>query len=244
MKFIILAADYGVKLDNAQECVPKALLPIRNIPMIEHLANKIQFIGAVRDISIVVKSCFLKEFREWRDSRSFVVPVKLVDDGSLNGRDGLGAVKDLALVIEKELVNDDVVVVGADNLFSFGLSPFIDYGRIVRPNPTIGIYNYAGGQRAKKYGIVYRDAEGRVIDFCEKPSRLNGSRFVSLCIYYFPKETLKFVSSYIDGGGDSFSMGKYISWLMRRYAIYTYEFQGDWLDVGDVDSYTEAVCTF
>lgn len=245
MKCILLAADYGIKFGNAYgDSLPKALLTVRNIPVIEHIINKIQFVPAVREIDIVVKRCFEKKFRQWMSNRSFAVPVTIVEDGSVSSRDNLGPVKDLVLTIGRVACGSDVIVVGADNIFSFSLASFVEYACMARPNPTIGIYDYPGGHQMKHYGIVYRGVSGIVSDFCEKPACFNGSRLVSVCIYYFPKETLPLIAVYLDGGGDPFSMGKYIHWLMRRCILHTYEFKGGWLDVGNADRYAEAVCTF
>jgi glucose-1-phosphate thymidylyltransferase len=39
--------------------------------------------------------------------------------------------------------------------------------------------------------------------------------------------------------------GYYISWLVKSDKVYGYTFnEGSWLDIGDIDSYTEAVFTF
>ena len=101
--------------------------------------------------------------------------------------------------------------------------------------------------------MVKLDNTGKVIEFHEKPKHLNGSRLVSMCLYYFPREKLSLIKEYLskpplpigERVGVRGAIGAYIEWLSRKDAVYGYRFkEGDWLSIRDADAYTEAVCTF
>jgi len=270
MKSIILCAGYGTRLYPLTKEAPKALLPIRGKPILEYICDKIQLLDGVTEVFIVVNGRFFGQFKAWLDNYPARLPVKLINDGSKNHKDRLGAVRDLALVVDEENITDDILVIGGDNLFDFGLTEFIKHSLNVSPNPLIGIYNLDGKCKAKKYGVVKTNERGRVIDFYEKPARLNGSRLVSLCLYYLPKETLSSLDTYISESlnanitanrysltaknnltADRYplnanldSIGNYIKWLANKSEMYGFTFKGTWFDIGDIDSYTEAVCSF
>ena len=279
MKSIILCAGYGTRLYPLTKEAPKALLPIRGKPILEYICDKVQLLDGISEILIVVNARFFNQFKDWLDNYPVSIPIRIINDGSNNHKDRLGAVRDLAFVCNKENITDDILVIGGDNLFDFELSDFIKHSLNISPNPVIGVYNLDGKSKAKKYGVVQTDINGRVIDFYEKPSKLNGSRLVSLCLYYLPKETLPLINKYINDTLDSTSctlhnthdpvklrngagarrttqyalrttryeldsIGNFIKWLAKNSNVYGYTFNGNWFDIGDIDSYTEAVCSF
>ncbi|MCK4810138.1 MAG: nucleotidyltransferase family protein [Candidatus Omnitrophica bacterium] len=244
MKAIILAAGYGTRLYPLTKERAKPLLPIRGKPIIEFIVNKVQLIEEVEEIFIVSNNRFFKQFQQWLDNFNSETPIKLINDGSLNHKDKLGAVKDLAFVCEKENIDDDLLVLGGDNLFSFSLDEFVDFTKKLRPNNVIGVYNLNGKLKANKFGIVKMDNTSKVIEFFEKPNQLNGSQLISTCLYFFPKEKVSLIKEYFQADNDLDKIGSYLEWLSQRDSVYGYTFQGDWFDIGDLDSYTEAVFTF
>jgi len=244
MKAIILCAGYGTQVSPLTKDTPKPLLSVRGKPIIEYIVNKISSLEKVDEIIVVTNQKFLLKFRQWLLDFHSRIPVKIVSDGSLSNKDRFGAIRDLDFIVKKENLNDDLLVVGGDNLFNFELDVFIKSSSDRKSDASIGIYDLNGRTRANKYGIVYLDKESKVTNFDEKPSRLNGSRLVSLCLYFLPKDTLSLIGSYLSTNNDSDSIGNYIKWLAKNYNVYGFNFDGDWFDIGDIDSYTEAVCSF
>lgn len=245
MKAIILAADFGMRLYPFAKNRAKALLPLRGRPIIEYIVNKVQSLNEVEQIFIITNHRFYKDFKEWADNSISLKPIKLINNGTLSFQDKLGAIKDLAFVIDKENITDDLLVIGGDNLFSFNLDEFVDFARCIRPNSLIGLYNLNGKFKPNKYGVVKLDTTGKVVEFYERPKDLNGSKLVSMCFYFFAKEKISLINEYLKGERDLDRIGAYIEWLSQKDTVYGYAFEGgDWLDIGDIDAYTEAVFTF
>jgi glucose-1-phosphate thymidylyltransferase len=222
----------------------KPLLPIRGRPIVEYIVANVQLLEEITQIFIVTNHRFYKDFKEWVDNFANTVPVELIDDGSHSHKEKLGAVRDLALVLEEEDTNDDLLVIGGDNLFSFTLDEFVDFAKKVRPSSLIGIYNLNGKLKPNKFGVVKLDKQSKVMEFYEKPQNLNGHKLVSMCLYFFPKEKTSLIREYIKEGNNLDKIGSYIQWLSKKDTVYGYSFEGDWFDIGDIDSYTEAVFTF
>lgn len=267
MKVIILAADYDARFYPLTKDIAKPLLPIRGKPVIEYTLNKVQLLEEAEEVFIVANDHFFKHYEKWLDNFPCRIPVKLINNGLKTRKDSLGAVGDLSLAIESQKLDDDLLIIGGDNLFSFSLGEFIRYSLSKRPSPLIGICDLNGRYRSHRYGVVKLNEQNRVIDFYEKAPYFKGQHLVSMCLYYFPKETLSLLNNYINPDKDIIrpketpstpegrdtryairkdinSLGNYIIWLTKRSIVCAYEFHGGWFDIGDIDSYTEAVCSF
>jgi len=244
MKCIILAASCSSRKNQLTNGTPKALLPIRGKPIIEYIVDKVQALDLVGGIYIVACHREFWKMERWLASYVSMIPIRLINDGATNAKETLGAIKDLALALEKEGIKEDILVLGGDNIFSFALSPFIEFARNIYPNNVIGVYELNGKHKQEMYGVLLLDENNKVIEFHEKPKESNGSRYLSACIYYFPREKIPLIPKYIRSGKGVNGTGSYIQWLTQNDSVYGHVFTGTWLDIGDTDAYTEAVLTF
>lgn len=244
MKAIILAAGYATRLYPITKDKPKPLLTIRKKPIIEYIISKLESIEQIEQILIVTNQKFFSQFQDWLDDFPCAKSIKLVNDGSLNGNERLGAIRDIDIVIKREQLCEDLLVVAGDNLFSFGLRDFIEFACKKKPQSSIGIYNLNGRYKPGKFGVVCLNGDEEIIDFQEKPAH-SASSLIATCLYFFPGEKLHRISDYLNHNHQDDDAGHYISWLVKSDKVYGYTFnEGNWLDVGDVDAYTEAVFTF
>ncbi len=255
MKSLILSAGYATRLYPITNHKPKSLLTIRGKPIIEYIIAKIELLKEIDQILIVTNHRYIKQFQQWLQNYPAGLPIKLIDDGSINEQDKRGAIGDIAFAIKEEKIKDDLLVIGGDNMFSFSLNRFIEFARNSRPRNFVGTYNLNGklepdkpsscAQGLGKFGVVKLDMQGRVIDFQEKPTANNGFSLVSMCLYFFPAEKLSLIYEYLNQNDNHDQAGNYISWLSKHDTVYGYTFnEGNWLDIGDIDAYTEAVFTF
>lgn len=244
MKAIILAAGYSKGLHTLAKDLSTALLPIRGRPAIEFLLEKILVIPSVEEIFIVVNErCFLS-FQAWLDDYVHQVPIRLINNGLRSHKGSLGAASDLAMAVEKGHIDDDIIIAGADNMFSFSLADFMRHAFSKKSSPLIAVYGAHTKQKLKRYGIVKVDESRRVVDFCEKPLRRNGSNLISACLYFLPKEKLPTIRQFLSINTNGCAIGDYIKWLSQNDAVFTFEGKGDWFDIGDDDSYAEAIFKF
>lgn len=243
MKALILAAGYATRLYPLTKDRPKPLLTIRSRPIIEYIISKLESLGQIDEILVVTNQKFFRQFQDWLGNFPATKPVKLINDGSVNEKNRLGAIRDIGLVIEKEQLSEDLLIVAGDNLFSFGLHNFIEFADKRRSYTCIGIYNLNGKLMPNKFGIVQLNGNEEIIDFQEKPETPRTS-LIAMCVYFFPKEKLHLISDYLSQNNNNDAPGNYISWLLKSDKVYGYKFEGNWLDIGDIDAYTEAVFTF
>lgn len=121
MKVVILAAGYATRLYPLTLTQPKPLLPVAGKPMIEHVLDNLAAIDSLGRVYVVTNDKFATHFQKWADHyRATKAPIDfaVVNDGSTDDSNKLGAIGDLHLVLTRERIDDDVIVVAGDNLFS------------------------------------------------------------------------------------------------------------------------------
>src|SRR3954463_15824537 len=127
MKVVILAAGYATRLYPLTLTQPKPLLPVAGKPMIEYVLDNLAPIGAIDRIYVVTNAKFAGHFQRWADGyreSKAKLDFTIVNDGSTDDSNKLGAIGDLHLVVTTEKVDDDLIVVAGDNLFSESLEGF------------------------------------------------------------------------------------------------------------------------
>src|SRR5882724_2523483 len=118
MKVIILAAGYATRLYPLTLTQPKPLLPVAGQPMIEFVLDNLAPIGGLDRICVVTNSKFAGHFQKWADgyrATKAKLQFTIVNDGSTDDTNKLGAIGDLHLVITREKLEDDLIVVAGDN---------------------------------------------------------------------------------------------------------------------------------
>ena len=144
------------------------------------------------------------------------LPIRVVNDGTNTPEERLGSVGDIRFVWQRESSLQDWLIIGGDNLFDGDLSPFVDYAVSKNPAVTIGIYDIHDIKAATKFGVLGIDADNKVISFQEKPEK-PASSLITMCLYYFPKETLAFLGEYLkESKAGLMPQDPYIKWLSEK----------------------------
>src|SRR5579883_1665915 len=171
MKVIILAAGYATRLYPLTLTQPKPLLPVAGKPMIDHVLDNLAGIQGIDRVFVVTNAKFAEHFQKWSDAyraSKTRLDFTIVNDGSTDDKNKLGAIGDLHLVLSHEKVDDDVIVVAGDNLFS---EPLHGFGEAARKHngPLLAVYDVGDLEEVKKYNSISVDANGRITFFEEKP---------------------------------------------------------------------------
>ena len=238
MKALILAAGYGTRLASVIKDTPKPLIPVGERPLIDYVVDKLQNIKSLTEIVVVSNNKFTPHFEQWASSRKGV-PIRVVNDQTNTPEERLGSVGDIRFVWEKETSLQDWLVIGGDNLFDGDLSHFVDYAVSKTPAMTIGVYDIHDIQAAVKFGVVAINASQKIISFQEKP-QAPASSLITMCLYYFPRQTLSFLSEYLKESKAVDAAGSYIKWLSEKKNVYGFQFKGKWYDIGSIESLEEA----
>jgi glucose-1-phosphate thymidylyltransferase len=238
MKAILLAAGYATRLYPLTLTTPKPLLPVSGRPTIEYVLRAILPIRFDR-IYVVINEKFAPEFNRWLlDRNRDSAEITLVNDGSTDDSNKLGAIGDLHLAIVQEGIDDDILVVGADNLFSEALGDFGDFCR-QKQAPVIGVRDVDDIEAVKKYSNIEPAPDGRIVSFEEKPAQPKSS-LIGTALYFYPRATLPLIKRYISEGNNPDQPGKLVQWMYPRTPFYTWTVPGVWIDIGSKETLDQA----
>ena len=241
MKLIVLAAGYATRLYPLTLNQPKPLLPVAGRPMIEHVLDCLKPVREIDHSYVVTNERFAGHFETWADEYQAQRPesqITVINDHSSDDANKLGAIGDMHLVMTKHDINEDIIIVGGDNLFSHDLTEFGDYC-VEKNSPVTGVYDVGDLEEIKKYNAIDIDTEGRIIFFEEKP-KVPKSTLTGIALYYYPQLSLPLIHQYIEEGNNPDQPGRLVQWMYSRASFYVWKVPGLWFDIGSIESLEEA----
>lgn len=237
MRILILAAGYGTRLYPLTIDLPKALIPIDGDTVLDLILYKINKLdnADIEQIALISNDRFYSNFIQWQQESG--LNVDILNDKTTSPENRLGAIGDIRFVLN-QLPEDDWLVIGSDNYFSWDLNKFLEFAKDKKDFPSLGVYKLDNKERCKKFGILDLDEEKKIVDFQEKPENPKSNN-VAVCLYYFPKKTIKLFNTFVEETGVEDMVGKYIEWLIKKTDVYGYVFNGQWFDIGDKETLEE-----
>jgi len=230
MKTLILAGGFAKRLWPLTSDKAKPLLPIAGKPVISHIVDRLE---EKSSIIVSTNEMFAADFHAWRagyperDITIFVEPTVSEDQKT-------GALGAVALALDALAIDEDVLLVGGDNFYTFDIQDFLAF---TSGAPTLAVYDLGSLEQASRYGIVMTDGR-RVVDFEEKPQHPR-STLAGTCCYFFPKHTLTHVRAAAREMPDK--LGGVFEWFLKNgIESHAYAFSGYWNDIGSFKAYVEA----
>lgn len=228
MHAVVLVGGFGTRLRPLTYSIPKPLLPIAHVAMVERLMNSLA-LGGITDAVLALG--FKPEPFYAAFPNGTCGSVKLtyaVEDTPL---DTAGAIGFAARVAE---INDTFVVANGDVLTDLDVASLIAFHRNHDGEGTISLTPV---DDPSQFGIVETDASGKVRRFIEKPSfGETASRNASAGTYVFEPSVLKRMR-----GDAKLSIERVVFPTMvaenQLYAMATDDF---WIDAGRPDTYIAA----
>lgn len=241
MNALILAAGYATRLYPLTENKAKPLLDVAGRPMIDWVLDNLASVPDLKTVFVVTNNKFAADFEDWANRYQVQHPqlrIKIINDGSMNDDDKLGAIGDIQFVLNREsIANDDLIIVAGDNLFTESLVKFVDLAR--QTAATVGVYDVGDLETIKKYGMVAIDDRGIITHFEEKPKNPK-TTLAAIALYYYSKNILPLFTTYIAAGNNTDQPGRFLEWLYRRESVSTFQITGKWLDIGSKETLAEA----
>lgn len=225
MRAIILAGGKGVRLAPLTDVIPKPLVPIGGMPIMEIVIRQLKAHGfnhitlAVGYLSELIKAFF-------NDGSRLGVRI----DYSYEG-EPLGTAGPLALIGGQK---ETFLVLNADVLTNINFKDLVQYHREQGAIATIGAFER---EVRIDLGVIIPDGKSRIKDYLEKPAH---QLLVSMGIYVFEPEILDFIpeNKYLDFP----DLVKIL--LNAGIEVGYYPFAGYWLDIGRHEDYAQAAKEF
>ena len=237
MKAIVLAGGYATRLWPITRHRPKMFLPVGEGTVIDDVFADLEADERVDEVFVSTNERFADQFEEYLAGSRFEKPTVSVEE-TVEEDEKFGVVGALHQLIDREGIDDDLLVVAGDNLISFDLAEFVDFFER-REATSLAAYDVGSKERAKAYGLVELEGD-RVVDFQEKPSDPR-STLVSIACYIFPRSVLSQFGEYLSGDNNPDEPGWFVQWLRSRRPVHAFTFDEAWFDIGTPESYLEAV---
>ncbi len=239
MKSIILAAGYATRLYPLTMNFPKPLLDVQGKTILDRLLANLNGVPGIDEHIVVSNHKFITHFEGWKKmcnkSGCYNGKVSVLDDGSTDNDNRLGAVKDIVFAIRERQIRDDILVVAGDNILDFPLTSFVEYQHR-KGAAAIMRHEEQDTAKLQKTGVIEIGADDRVLSMQEKPLQPK-SRWAVPPFYIYPADQLEELSRGIEAGCFTDAPGDFIAWYCASHPVYAWLMTGKRYDVGDLDSY-------
>ena len=224
-KAVIMAGGFGTRLRPLTMNIPKPMVPILNVPMMEHIVNLLK----THDINQVVSVLYFQPesiTSYFENGKDFGIDMQYVMANADYGT--AGAVRNAYEMIQGERI----IVISGDVLTDFDLTEAIAFHEANKSQATILLTRVSN---PLQYGIVMTDDQGNINRFLEKPSW--GQVFsdtINTGIYILEPEVVEMIpyQEEFDFSKDLFPL-----MLKKEMKLMGYIAEGYWRDVGNLNEY-------
>ena len=228
MKAVVLVGGEGTRLRPLTLSVPKQMLPIVGVPMIERVLGHLASHGideAVLSLGYL-PDAFMKAYPD-----GHAAGVRLTYAVEPEPLDTAGAVRFAATFAG---VDETFVVVNGDVLTDLDLTALVDFHRDRGAEGTIALHPVAD---PSAFGVVPTDREGRVTAFVEKPPRDEApTNEINAGTYVLEASVLRRIP---EAGRVSIERETFPA-MVRDGGLFALSDGGYWLDTGTPSAYLEA----
>lgn len=242
MKNIVIAAGYATRLYPLTENFPKPLLEVGDTTILGRLIEDVDALPEIDEHIIVTNSRFSDFFSQWASVQTTRCPVTVIDDGTFTNETRLGAVRDLLLAIESRAIDEDILVMAADNILDFSFKGFLESFKEKRTS-LIMCHKEPSIEKLRRTGVVELDAEMKVISMQEKPAE-PVSHWAVPPFYIYSASDLPLIRTALEDGCGYDAPGNLARYLCGRTTMHAWEMPGRRYDVGTLDSYEEVKSIF
>jgi NDP-sugar pyrophosphorylase family protein len=225
MRAIVLAGGKGTRLAPYTTILPKPLMPIGDMPILEVLVRQMKRAG-VEEIIVTVGHLanLLKAY--FNDGSQFGVSISYSIEAH-----PLGTAGPLALV---QGLDQTFLVTNGDVLTTLNLRTLIEYHQKQGAVATIAMHQR---QVRIDFGVIGCDNNNQVVGYTEKPSY---DYLVSMGVYVFEPCVLEHIpyGEYLD------FPDLVLKLIAAGEKVVGYPFDGYWQDLGRPDDYEQATHEF
>jgi len=259
MKCVVIAAGYATRLGELTKNFPKPLLKIGENTILGRMLDDIDKIPEIDEHIIITNHKFAPIFEEWVKANTnltnqtkindscnsghscskYTKPITVVDDGTETNETRLGAVCDLLFAMDKLAIDDDMLVVAADNLLFFSFQEFVDFAH-VKGTSCIMCHEQPSIEKLQRTGVVELDENNKVLGMEEKPQEPK-SHWAVPPFYIYLKKDLDLVRHSVENGCGKDAPGNLAHYMVEHTTMHAWPMTAGRFDIGSLDTYYEAV---
>lgn len=226
-KALILAGGKGLKMRPFTFEMPKALIPVNNRPVLQYTIENLRRYD-VRELLISIGHQGEKIKAYFGDGSKFGVKITYLEQGKAES--GTAAP---VLQAKKFFDNQPFLIYYGDVLADIDLADLLDFHQSSRALVTVALTSV---KKSHDWGVV-RVQGSKVYSFLEKPdARKDLSHVINAGIYICEPKMFDYLKP------EHKRLEKEVfSQLVKQRKLAGYLFAGQWFDVGNPESYQQAV---
>ena len=242
MKNIVIAAGYATRLYPLTENFPKPLLQVGGNTILGRLIDDIDDIDDIDEHIIISNHKFADRFASWASTMRTRGKISILDDGTETNETRLGAVRDLLLAVNTYGIDEDILVIAADNILDFSFAGFVECFK-EKGTSMIMCHRETELRKLQRTGVVTLDGDMRVIRMQEKPEKPE-SQWAVPPFYIYKRDDLPLIKSCLEHGCGFDAPGNLAHYLCEHTVMHAWQMPGKRFDIGSLDSYKEAQTLF
>lgn len=235
---IILSGGFATRLYPLTLHTSKSLLPLGGRFVIDFQVDVLVQVPSIGDIYVVTNKKFYSALQCWRDASPHKERITLVSNGVMELEDRKGTMGDLYYVLQQAGFNNNIVVLGNDNLFEDPLGYVVNFAK--RQNEMVVAVNEFAKTNciSQSHEIVLDKKTFQIQEFRDRVRQVT-SPYYAACLYMIPKHKLSVIADYLESQGYHPEPAQhFISWaLENKHPFYGYLMPGLRFDTGDHNSY-------
>lgn len=234
----MLAAGYGTRLYPLTRDRPKPLLPVGGRPLLDRLVDDLDRVSGLTEILVVVNGRFEADVREWASGARgrITLPLTVLSDGTTRPEERLGAVGDIAFVVDEARLDEDLLVVAGDNVFEFEVGRMVRDARDDASAAVVAVEELQDRERLRRSGVAVVRRDGLLEELVEKPEQ-PPTRIAVAPLHLYRAEILPLFRRYVEGGGEADAPGHFLEWLVPRRPVRAWRMPGPRHDIGTPEAY-------
>jgi NDP-sugar pyrophosphorylase family protein len=212
MRAILLCAGFGTRLQPMTERIPKALVPVAGRPLIDYLMGQITSWAPVETVHVVHNARRPEAFADWAmrwRSRGAErgCSITLHNTGVETDDERRGAVGDLRWVIDRVGADAPAVVSGGDSIYRVDLSPVVEQFEQTGRSTVLALRQ--SDPEAVAHSSVL-ELDGQRVRGVREAGEGTAPAWISPSFYVLDASALAHLGRYLDRGGASDSLGRFI----------------------------------
>ena len=219
----LLVGGEGTRLRPLTYEIPKALIPVKGKPILEHLIKHLKNYG-VDEFLLAVGHLSERVISYFGNGEKWGVDIQYIIEKKKMGTAG-------SLKLTEDRLRNDFLMLNGDVLSKIDIADFTNFHREKNGLATIAL---VAVENPSHYGVV--DIRGdQVIAFAEKPKE-PPSNLISAGVYLLEKAVLDYIPN-----GYSMIEKDVFPQLAKEGKLFGYVYSGPWYDVGTPSRLEEAI---
>ncbi|MDP3725743.1 MAG: sugar phosphate nucleotidyltransferase [bacterium] len=237
-KAIILSAGFATRMYPRALQTGKSLLPLGDRFVIDVQVDALMRTSLIGHLFVITNEKFYPVMRRWQENSAYKEHITLVSNGVSVLEKRKGAFGDLQYILENTEIDDDVLVLGNDNLFEDSLEPIIQFAK--KQNAmTVSVNEFVKTNCTTQTNeVILNQKTFRVQRFHDK-LRLATSPYYASFLYVIPRHQLDTIKDFLESQRyNQEPTNHFIAWALdHNYPFYGFPMSGRRFDTGDPTSY-------